>query len=138
MEERRKMHDPGHVRIVELDESRRTERFGHGEFASAGELASASGPKAGRQSGAHIGQQGHEPGPLDRLRNGMLAGRMAARLAAADDASVPIRELAQQIEVLVVDVHRPRLDAVDADRVLLGDLDRTTGLPFDEFIVLWL
>ena len=52
----------------------------------------------------------------------VLAGGVAAGLAAADDAAVAVGELAQQVEVFVVDVHRPRRDALDVDRIALGDL----------------
>ena len=46
---------------------------------------------------------------------------MATGFAAADDAAVAVGQLAEQVEVLVVDEHRTRTDAVDADRVFLDN-----------------
>ena len=71
----------------------------------------------GTGSVANIGQKGHKPGALDRAGDGVLAGGVAAGLAAADDSAVPVRELREQVEIFVVDVHRARLVAVDEDRV---------------------
>ena len=49
----------------------------------------------------------------------MLARRGATAFAATDDFALPIGELAEQIEILVVDVHRTRTFAVDENRILL-------------------
>ena len=38
------------------------------------------------------------------------------------DPAMPVSELRQQVEILVVDVHRPRRLAIHVDRVALGDL----------------
>ena len=45
----------------------------------------------------------------------MLTGCMATRLTAADDATVPIGQFAEQIQIFVVDEHRPGTDAINAD-----------------------
>ena len=52
----------------------------------------------------------------------MLAGGVTARLPTTDDLPMAVGQLAQQIQVLVVDIHWPRTDTVDVDRVLLGGL----------------
>ena len=65
----------------------------------------------------------------------MLAGRMATGLATADDASVSIGQLAQQVEILVVDVHGTRSDAIDEDRVFLGNL--VIGFPLIRHSSFW-
>jgi hypothetical protein len=57
----------------------------------------------------------------------VLARGLATGLAAADDAAVAIGELAEQIEILVIDVHRTRTFAIDANRILLGDLLHAAG-----------
>src|SRR6187549_1919611 len=82
-----------------------------------------SSPVTGRgsSSAADVGHQAHESGPLDRLGNRVLARSVATSLAAAYDAAVTVGQLAQQVEVLVVDEHRPGTDAVDADGVFLDD-----------------
>src|SRR5688572_16684739 len=77
----------------------------------------------------HVRQQPHVPGPLDGERDGVLAGRAAAGLAAADDLAVAVDQFFEQLHVLVVHEHRPRADAVDPDRILLLDLDPRLGLP---------
>src|SRR5687767_8048056 len=79
-------------------------------------------------SAAHVRQQRHEPRPLDRLSHGMLARGVAARLAAAHDAAVTVGQLAQQIEILVINEHRARTDAVDPDGISLRDATEGGGL----------
>ena len=68
---------------------------------------------------ADVGQQGHEPRSLDGQGHGVLAGGGAAALAAANDLTLAIGELAQQIEILVVDEHRTGTLAIDENRILL-------------------
>jgi hypothetical protein len=53
---------------------------------------------------------------------------VATGLAAADDAAVTVGQLAQQVEILVVDEHRPGTDAVDAHGVPLDDAASGSGL----------
>ncbi len=74
----------------------------------------------GTGSVADVRQQGHEAGAFDGAGDGMLARGVATGFAAADNSPVPIGELAQQVEVLVIDVHRARGAAADVDRVPLG------------------
>ncbi len=52
----------------------------------------------------------------------MLARSLATGLAAADNAAVAVGELAQQVEILVVDKHRTGTFAIDANGILLGNL----------------
>jgi hypothetical protein len=66
-----------------------------------------------------IGQQRHEPRSLDRTGHRVLAGRRTTRLAAPYNATVPIDQLLQQLDVLVVDIHRTWTLAVDENRILL-------------------
>lgn len=65
----------------------------------------------------NVGQQRHEPGPLDGSRHGVLARRCAPGFPTTDNLGLPIDYLAEQIEVLVIDEHRPRPHAVNKDRV---------------------
>lgn len=71
---------------------------------------------------AYVGHESHEAGAFDGLGDGVLADCVAARLAAADDFAVAVGELRQQVDVFVVDVHRLGADAIDEDRILLGNL----------------
>ncbi len=48
--------------------------------------------------------------------------RVTAGLPTADDPAVPVGELRQQIEIFVIDIHRPRSLAVNVERIALGDL----------------
>lgn len=75
---------------------------------------------------ADVRHKGHESGPLYRLRNRVLAGRVAARLPTADDTAVAVCQLAKQFEIFIVDIHWARLDAVDVNRVFLGYLFAAT------------
>jgi hypothetical protein len=71
---------------------------------------------------ADIRHQGHEASPLDSLRHRVLARCRAARLATTDDPTVPIHKLAQEFDVLVVNVHRTWTLAVHEKRISLLDL----------------
>ena len=80
---------------------------------------------------AHVGQQGHEAGALDGERHGVLAGGGATALATANDLALPIGQFGQQVEILVVDVHRTRTFAIDKNRILLFCPDLVlVGSPF--------
>ncbi len=70
-----------------------------------------------------VGNERHKPCSLNRPRDSVLARCSAAGLAAADDASVAVGQLAKQIKIFVVDEHRTRTHAVDANRVFLSNLD---------------
>lgn len=50
----------------------------------------------------------------------MLTDCMATRLPSADNLAVAIGQFGQQIQVLIVDVHRSWPFAVNVNRVLLG------------------
>jgi len=89
---------------MEFDESRRAERVGHSILSSL------------------VRQHRHEPGAFDCLRYRVLTGSLAASLATTDNLSVPIGQLAEQVEILVIDKHGTRADAIDANGVFLGDL----------------
>src|SRR5262245_38104341 len=71
----------------------------------------------------HLGQERHEASPLDRQSDGVLADGHAAALPPADDPPVPVDQLLEQLDVFVIDEHRPRADAIDPDRVLFLRLD---------------
>ena len=68
---------------------------------------------------AHVGHEGHETSPLDRFGHCVLADSTASTLAATNDATVAVHQFAEQIHVLVIDVHGPRSLAIDQDRILL-------------------
>ena len=65
------------------------------------------------------GNKRHEASALDRSRDGVLTGCRTARLAASDDPAVAIDQLFEQLNVLVVDIHRTRPFAVHVNRILL-------------------
>ena len=81
---------------------------------------------------ADVRQEGHEPGPLDRAGHGMLTGSRAAALASAKNLALPVDELAQQLEVLVIDIHRTRTGTVDEDRIFPLHLRTGLGLLLGE------
>jgi len=49
----------------------------------------------------------------------MLAGSRATTFSPANDPALTIDHLLQQLDVLVIDVHRPWTMAIDEDGVLL-------------------
>src|SRR6056297_373584 len=49
----------------------------------------------------------------------MLAGCGTTALAAAYDATLAVNHLLEQLDVFVIDVHRPRAVAIDKDRIFL-------------------
>ena len=49
----------------------------------------------------------------------MLAGGGATAFAAPDDSTLAGHHFLQQLEILVIDVHRPRTLAIDEDRIVL-------------------
>ena len=67
---------------------------------------------------ACIRQEGHVACPFDGFGNGMLRNGGAARFSAADDLSMAIDQLFQQLHVFVIHVHRTRPFAVDSQGVL--------------------
>lgn len=89
-----------------------------GKSVEAGNIEPAAGMRFGLSVG-YVRQQRHEPGPFDGLGDGVLAGRSATAFAAADDLSLPAGELAEQLQVLIVNVHRSRASAVDEDWIFL-------------------
>lgn len=68
---------------------------------------------------ADVRHQRHETSAFDRARHGVLADRSATTLAAAHNPAVAIRQLTEQLNVLVVDVQRAWTLAVGQDRILL-------------------
>jgi len=66
---------------------------------------------------ADIRHQTHEPSAFDSGGNGVLTDSRATTLAATDDLPVAIDQLGEQLDVLVIDVHRPGTVAIDEDRV---------------------
>jgi hypothetical protein len=89
----------------------------HRAVASRAELPAADS-QAGK-SVRNVRQQGHEPRLLDRQRHGMLAGGGATALASANDLALAVRQLREQLQILIVDIHRPGPLAVDKYRVFL-------------------
>lgn len=83
-----------------------------GDLAGSSDSAGAARPAGVSPRGgalfADVGQQGHEAGPLDGPGQRVLADGRATALAAADDAAMPIDELAEQLDVLVIDPHGTR------------------------------
>jgi hypothetical protein len=71
---------------------------------------------------AHVRQQRHKPRSLDRASNRVLARRVAARLATAHYAAMPVGQLREQVEIFVINVHRPRRVALNVNRIALRDL----------------
>lgn len=69
---------------------------------------------------ADVWQQGHETGSLDRCGHSVLAGCGATAFATTDDPALAIDHLLQQLDVLVIDVHRPWAVPIDEDRVFLA------------------
>ena len=69
---------------------------------------SASRTRSGRRPFstlvADVGHQRHESGSFDRLGNGVLASCGAAGFSPGDNFSLPIRQLFEEVEILVVDV----------------------------------
>ncbi len=51
----------------------------------------------------------------------MLARCVATCLTTADNSAMAVGQLAEQIEIFVIDEHRTRTDTIDADRVFLGE-----------------
>ena len=68
---------------------------------------------------ANVGQKRHKPGSFNRQGHGVLANRHAAALTPADDLSVAVDQLFEQLDVLIIDEHRARSHAIDPNRVLL-------------------
>jgi hypothetical protein len=101
----------------EMDNSR---RVGVAKLHSSLVRKSHRGRKMANRKGpllANERHQSHEPSSLDSRRDGMLTHRRTAALATADDFAVTIDQLAEQFDVFVIDVHRPRPVAVDENRV---------------------
>lgn len=71
---------------------------------------------------ANVWHQGHEAGSLDCFGHGVLAGCLATGLAAADDAAMTIGQLAEHIQIFVIDEHGPRSLTINADGIPLGNL----------------
>ena len=68
---------------------------------------------------ADVGHQSHESGSLDRGGHRMLAGSSATTFSPANDPALAIDHLLQQLDVLVINVHRAWTMAIDEDWVLL-------------------
>ncbi len=75
-----------------------------------------------RRSAAFVRHEGHEAGPLDRFRDGVLARGLATGLTTADNPAMTIGQLAEQIQILVIDEHRTWANAIDANGILFGNL----------------
>ena len=69
-----------------------------------------------------VRQQSHEAGSFDGLGNGMLTSRLATCLATTNNFTMPIGQLAEQVEIFVIHKHGPWTDAIDAHGILLGNL----------------
>jgi len=67
---------------------------------------------------AHVRQQRHEPGTLDRTRHCPLTDRCTSSLAASEYLPLPVGKFLQQVNVFVIDVHGPGTLPVDEDGVL--------------------
>ena len=68
---------------------------------------------------ANVRQQRHKTGTFDCQRDGMLAGGRATAFATADDFALSIGQLIEQIEIFVIDKHRPWPLAFDKNGVFL-------------------
>jgi len=88
--------------------------------------------RPGNELVANVRHEGHETGAFDGPSYGILGDSSAAALAAADDSAMAIDELAEQFNVLVIDVHRTGPLAVDQNRILLFRSDlRFARAPFE-------
>ena len=79
-------------------------------------------PAAPAELAADVGHQAHEPSSLNGLRDRMLAGGVAAGLATTNNPTMTVGQLAQQVEILVVDEHGTGNDPIDRNRIFLDDL----------------
>ncbi len=102
---------------------RRSERMGGLPTLNYGLSSLSSHQLSFVRLASFVRNERHEPGSLDRLRDGVLAGGCTASLATAHNATVTVGQLAEQVEVFVIDKHRTRTDAVDADRVFFSNFD---------------
>ena len=66
---------------------------------------------------AHVRQHGHEPGTLDGRGHGVLTDGLATALPPADDFALPVGQLLQEFQVLVVDIHWAGPFSVDKNGV---------------------
>ena len=76
----------------------------------------------------YVWQERHETSPLHSERHGMLARGGATTLATREKFALPVHHLPEQIEILVVNIHRTGTNAVDENRILLLCLDLRLGL----------
>ena len=90
--------------------------------------------EAAPDSLTNVGQKGQEPRPLDRAGDRMLACCGATALAAADNAAVPTDHFAQQLKVLVVDIHRAWWLPIDKDGISRIGKPQWSGEDFDGLI----
>jgi hypothetical protein len=67
---------------------------------------------------AGVWQQSHESRPFDCFGYGMLADCGTASFASTHDFSVTVHKLLQQVQILVVHVHRARTFATDKQGIL--------------------
>lgn len=96
---------------------------------------------------ANVRHQGHEASTLDCFGHGVLAGCLATCLAPADDAAMAIGQLAEHIQIFVIDEHGPRSLTIDKDGIplsnFLGDFSflksgRSWGFHGETFLIgLW-
>jgi len=81
----------------------------------------------GRNSVADVRHQRHEARAFDGGGDGVLADGGAAGLATADDFALTARQLFEEFDVFVVDEHRARTFAVDAQRIAFLAADLRLG-----------
>lgn len=80
-----------------------------------------------RNSVADVRHQSHEARAFDGGGDGVLADGGATGLAAADDFALTARQLFEEFDVFVVDEHRARTFAVDAQRIAFLAADLRLG-----------
>lgn len=81
----------------------------------------------GRNSVADVRHQRHKARAFDGGGDGVLADGGATGLATADDFALTARQLFEEFDVFVVDEHRTRTFAVDAQRIAFLAADLRLG-----------
>jgi hypothetical protein len=78
---------------------------------------------------ADVWQQRHKPGSLDSRGDRVLAGGGTTALSTANNSALAIDHFLQQIQVFVIDIHRPWALPIDENRIFLTGAGASAG-PF--------